>query len=107
HTGENLEKGALAGAIAADDADDLAVPDRKRDVLQRPERRLFLDLATASPHRPFGERNRRVNDLRDRVAKRPVTLAPAKVVLLRQPIGVNRERHGQMTSTNPRSMRRK
>ena len=37
HPAQNFQQSALAGAIAADNADDLAGLNRKRDVLERPE----------------------------------------------------------------------
>ena len=38
---EDLEQGRFAGAVAADDAEDLALLDLEADILERPE---FLDL---------------------------------------------------------------
>ena len=38
---EDLQQGALAGAVAADDADDLAALDLEGDVLEGPERVRF------------------------------------------------------------------
>jgi len=52
-TRENLEQRALAGAVAADDADDLAVRDFERDIVKRAE--LFARSAPPVAAEQIGE----------------------------------------------------
>jgi hypothetical protein len=53
--GENLEERGLAGAVAADHADDLARRDLERDVLERPDR--LLGASAATKRSRYGVRN--------------------------------------------------
>src|SRR5262249_52782350 len=57
HARENLEQRALAGAVATDDADDLAVGDLERDIVERAE--LFAPSAAPAAAEQIGEALRR------------------------------------------------
>src|SRR5262249_57238897 len=72
HARENPEQRTLAGAVAADDADDLAVGDLERDVVERAEH--FALAAAPAAAEQVGEALRRLS-------------AGARPILVGQPAG--------------------
>src|SRR5262249_52340311 len=74
HARENLEQRALAGAVAADDADDLAVGDLERDVVERAEHFVLAAAPAAA------------EQIREALRRLP---AGADPVLLGQPAGTD------------------
>ena len=74
---EDLEQGRFAGAVAADEPDDLAPLDFERDVAQGPERRgLRPRVLRAHPDEPF----RGVVSIRQYVSKSECVVSDAPVV---------------------------
>ena len=73
---EDLEQRALAGSVAADDADDLALLDLEADILQRPE---FLDLVALNDLSAVEEISRLAHEIArlapNDVTQRRITLA--------------------------------
>jgi len=56
---EDLEQGALAGAVATDDAEDLAALDLEGDVAQGPDKIGILGIRNIFYHRGHRERERK------------------------------------------------
>src|ERR1700751_914737 len=85
---DDLEQRALARAVAADDADDLARFDGERNVLERPKTfrgRGAIAIAANDPAAPF----------RERVAQGvQATLRHAAHILLADAVRLDRPRHG-------------
>ena len=95
---QDLEQRRLAGAVAADDADDFACLRLERDVADGPDRLFLFAPVTRSPALEL---------LHDRIAERSVGgLVLPDAVLLRQSFRDDRRRH-QIVSANMGSERRK
>ncbi len=107
---QDLEQRRLAGAVVADDADDLAALDLEIDVAQRPE---FLDLVAlddrapaqhvgAPPHQAAGTAHQCLAE------DSPILDLVADDEFLAELVGADDcVGHGQIRSAKPRSVRRK
>ena len=82
---EDLEQRALAGAIAADDPDDVAVRHVERDVVERPEALRRLSVA-APPERP----THAADTFDERFSNRAMGRSRAELVLLAEVRDANR-----------------
>src|SRR5439155_20461742 len=86
YAGENLEQGGLAGAVAADDADDFALTDLEGNVLQRPDvpRPVVRIRSVGAEQSPGGSERAPEN-----VAQGQIALALSDAVALAQAVGAN------------------
>src|SRR5262245_5475040 len=78
---QDLEQRALAGAVAADDADDIAAAHVKRHVTERPKfcRLLITSFAGHPAHRTL-------EGVGEGIAQRRMAFAPPELVLLAQAV---------------------
>ena len=103
--GEDLQEGALAGAVSADDADDLAWLDPEGDIPERPEGVVAVGGRAEVADSAEG----RLESIHEGFAEGPIGLGlQADLVLLAQPIDYDRWfSHSYATSAKKRSLRRK
>src|SRR5271155_2083581 len=105
---QNLQKGALAGSVAADDAENLAFPDLKIDIPKRPE---FLDLTSLEKLSTASGPDRHAREitdlLSDHIAQRriPLVASASRLVLDNVTFGQifgddNRFRHSHVYRLN-------
>src|SRR5262249_37720429 len=93
---QELEEGTLSGAVAADDADNLARIDVEADVAQCPHGRLL-------PLLSMERAQRRADPAKESLAEGPIRLRGADAVLLADTTRADRRKVHQTTSAKLRS----